>query len=266
MVEQPTRNWWMSPVFRGVCFTYFLTAGLALVLLMTFAAPSFGYYVCSILFAASAIGWKSPRYGAAFSFPLVAVFGYCLVVIGVWRWHGDRATAVGLIAIVLFAFVQCSIVLVLDQIAWKPMALAATLVLVSFAVDRLWTNKVEIRSVEMGWTTDGKTPWGEGTQLDSAGKPPIILYVQAGGGYCYDAVFYEPLKLRLEQLGKPKVVVQYNVFKDFGSERGYNIRSIEGFQFNDAKHELIQYGEGYGGTMLVPSNDGRRYGPPTCPR
>ncbi len=259
----------MSPAFKAVCCTYYLIAGLALVLLMTFAAPSFWFYPCAVLLTISAFFWKWPRQAAAFSLPFVCVFAYSLYVLQIWHWAGDASTAIGFWVLVAFLFMLCSIVLVLDRIAWKPMTVAISLVIVSFAVDRLWTNKVEIRTIEMGWTSDGKTPWGDETQLDASNKPPVIVYVQAGGGYCYDAIFYEPLKLRLEKLGKPKVLVQYNVFKDFGSERGYNIRSIEGFQFNDAKHELIKYGEGYGGTILVPNGDDGhtfRYGPPRCPR
>ncbi len=259
----------MSPAFKAASSAYYLIAGLALVLLMSFAAPSFGFYPCAILLTVSAFFWKWPRQAAAFSFPFVCVFAYSLYVLQIWRWSGDASTSVGFFSIVILFFVPSSMVLLLDRIAWKPMAVGGLLVLISFAVDRIWTNKVAIRTVEMGWTADGKTPWGGDTQLDATSKPPVIVYVQAGGGYCYDAIFYEPLKLRLEQLGKPKIVVQYNVFKDFGTERGYNIRSIEGFQFNDAKHELIKYGEGYGGTTLVPNGDDGhtfRYGPPRCPR
>jgi hypothetical protein len=266
MVEEPKSNWWMSPAFKAVCCTYYLIAGLVLVLLMTFAAPSFGYFPCSILLTACAFFWKWPRQAAAFSLPLVIVFAYSLYVLQIWHWAGDAGTAIGLIAIVAFFFVPCTIVLFLDRVAWTPMAVAISLVFISFAVDRTWTNKVEVRSVEMGWTADGETPWGGDAQRDAANRPPVIVYVQAGGGYCYDAIFYEPLKVRLKQLGKSKIVVQYNVFKDFGSERGYNIRPVEGFHFNDAKQSLIQDVEGYGGNTLAPSDDGSKYGPPACPR
>lgn len=256
----------MSPAFKAASSTYYLIAGMALVLLMTFAAPSFAFYHCAILLTLSAFFWKWPRRAAAFSFPFVCVFAYCLYVLEIWHWAGNASTSIGLFCIVTILFVPCSIVLLLDRIDWKPMVAGGLLVTISFAVDRIWTNKVEIRSIEMGWTADGETPWGGDAQRDAGNRPPVIVYVQAGGGYCYDAIFYEPLKVRLKQLGKSKIVVQYNVFKDFGSERGYNIRSVEGFQFNDAKKSLIQDLEGYGGNILAPSDDGSKYGPPACPR
>jgi len=266
MEDQSTNAWWTSPAFKAASSVYYLIAGLALVLLMTFAAPSFAFYPCAILLTLSAFFWKWPRQAAAFSFPFVCVFAYSLYVLKIWHWAGNASTSIGLFCIVILFFVPCSIVLIFGRIAWKSMFVAVLLVTMSFAVDRIWTNKVEIRSIEMGWTADGETPCGGDAQRDAANRPPVIVYVQAGGGYCYDAIFYEPLKVRLQQLGKSKIVVQYNVFKDFGSERGYNIRSVEGFQFNDAKQSLIQDVEGYGGNTLAPSDDRRKYGPPACPR
>jgi hypothetical protein len=143
-------------------------------------------------------------------------------------------------------------------------ALSFALIALSFATDRLFTNKVQIRTVQMAYSLDGKTPWGDDTQRDAQGKPPVLIFVRRGEGYCYDAVFYEPLVVKLAASHASEVEVQYNVFSDFGKERAYNIRSIDGIMFSDKYRELVQY-DSYGGTALVPA-DGGKYLPPKCPR
>jgi len=38
-------------------------------------------------------------------------------------------------------------------------ALSFVLIALSFATDRLFTNKVQIRTLQMSYSLDGKTPW-----------------------------------------------------------------------------------------------------------
>jgi hypothetical protein len=168
--------------------------------------------------------------------------------------------------VISFAIVICVVVLARRGAAWRPIFVSVAIILVSFVVEREFTNKLEIRSVEMSWSVDGKTPWASETQLDSKGLTPVIVYAKVDGGYCYDAVFSEALKQKLLQVGQSKIAVEYNEFKDFGRERGYNVRSIAGIRFNDDHRSLVADGEEYGGTSLEPVEDGRKYSAPQCPR
>lgn len=80
----------------------------------------------------------------------------------------------------------------------------------------------------MNWSANGVTPWGE-VETDSRGEPPVVLYRSVNGGYCYDAVFSSELKVKLSALKDPTANVEYNIFSDFGREKSYNLRAVDGF-------------------------------------
>lgn len=46
-----------------------------------------------------------------------------------------------------------------------------------------------------------------------------------------------------------KVVVEYNVFSDFGKERGYNVRSVDGLILANGEHVVRDF-ERSGGRIL----------------
>jgi hypothetical protein len=206
--------------------------------------------------------------GASFSLPLSLVFAIFVATLRTWSWPSDHGTAIGITTAVLLAILLCLFIITKEGFFPKAAVVSLALVAIAFAVDRLFTHKLEIRTVSMQWTGDGTTPWGDATQLDPNGKPPVVIYVKVGGSYCYDAVFHEPLKDRLQQLGKKQITVQYNVFKDFGSERAYNIRSVEDVHLNDDHRSLVQDWGGYGGTILGSVRDGQTFKSesPNCPR
>jgi hypothetical protein len=100
----------------------------------------------------------------------------------------------------------------------------------------------------MQWTANGVVPWGE-VEKDARGTFPVILYRRLGESYCYDAVFSPELRNQLSQSKAPVIEVAYNVIRDFGKLRGYNIRSVGGLVFNDGRR-IVRPGEAYGGQIL----------------
>jgi len=148
----------------------------------------------------------------------------------------------------------------------RPLVYALVCVVaLSFAIDRLFTNKVQIRTLQMSYSLDGSTPWADDTQRDAQGKPPVLVFVRTSDGYCYDAVFYQPLIDKLKSTHPDEVQVQYNLFSDFGKERSYNIRSVAGVMLNDENHEIVQH-DGYGGTIESPLQGAQKSVPAQCPR
>jgi hypothetical protein len=128
---------------------------------------------------------------------------------------------------------------------FRSVAISFILVLTAFAVDRVFTNNFEVQSYSMSWSANGTAPWGR-VQVGEKGDPPVVVYRMVNQGYCYDALFSPELKARLAASSKPIITVDYNVFSDFGRERGYNIRAVDGMDFNDGSHD-IRSANGYGG-------------------
>jgi hypothetical protein len=147
--------------------------------------------------------------------------------------------AVGLIVACMWKTMSRSIV---------PASISGILVLAGFALDRVFTNQVTVRTYSMQWTANGVAPWGE-VERDGCGNAPVVLYRKLGDSYCYDAVFSPELRNRLSQSIAPVIEVAYNVFRDFGKLRAYNIRSVGVLVLNDG-HRTVRSGEGYGGQIL----------------
>jgi hypothetical protein len=242
-------------------FLFSIAAGLAIGL----GAPSFWYLPCASLLFLAIFLWDNPSRAASSSLPLLLAFVVLLISTRVWDWRTQRWTAILMSLALLLALALCIAVIRATKLAVFWCTLSFVLIALSFATDRLFTDKVQIRTLQMSYSLDGRTPWSDDTQRDAQGKPPVLVFVRTGEGYCYDAVFYNPLMVKLTASHPSDVQVQYNVFSDFGRERSYNIRSIDGIMLNDEKHEIVQH-EGYGGTSLVPAGDDQKYVPTKCPR
>jgi len=134
------------------------------------------------------------------------------------------------------------------------MAISFSLVLTAFAVDRLFTDKVEVHSYLMNWSANGITPWGR-IDADAKGDLPVVVYRKLKESYCFDALYSAELTAQLTASNKPVITVDYNVFRDFGRERSYNIRSVDGMVFNNGLR-TVRPEEGYSG----------RSGSGDCPR
>jgi hypothetical protein len=258
------KTWQTSRWFAITCSIYLLVFSIAAWMTLELAAPSFWYFPCAALLFLSVFLWNNPSRGASASLTLLLPFVVLLVSTRIWDWRGQRWTAVLMAFTLLVALSMCITVIQAAGLAVFWSTLAFVLITLSFATDRIFTDKVQVRTLQMSYSLDGKTPWADDTQRDAHGRPPVLVFVKSGEGYCYDAVFYQPLMAKLAASHANQVQVQYNVFSDFGKERSYNIRSIDGIMLNDDNHEIVQ-NDGYGGTTLVPADHGK-YVPPNCPR
>jgi hypothetical protein len=210
------------------------------------ATPSFWYLICGFLWAFSGVLWFI-RPGIAAQFLIAPAFGTACLVFQFPPSFDPQylftalavALAVGLIVACVSETVPRNIV---------PASISGILVLTGIAVDRAFTNQVTVRTYSMQWTADGVAPWGE-VEKDARRNSPVVLYRKQGDSYCYDAVFSSELRNRLSQSKAPVIEVAYNLFRDFGKLRAYNIRSVGGWVFNDGRR-IVHSGEGYGGQIL----------------
>ena len=106
-----------------------------------------------------------------------------------------------------------------------------------------------IRSYQVQVALDGDTPWGIVGPEWSDGLKPIVLYRRAGDTYCYVAFHSSELRDRLTHSHGASVPMQINVFKDFGTERGYNVRSVDGLLLANGPN-VVRDAERFGGQVL----------------
>jgi len=133
---------------------------------------------------------------------------------------------------------------------WRlPVVLSLAFVTCAFATDRLFTNKLTIRTYEMNVAINGHAPWGDVGPEWSDGSLPIVLHRRLGDGYCYDAFRSEELRQRLALKDGHTVKVEYNILSDFGKERSYNVRSVDGLLLNDGQHTVRDF-ERFGGQIF----------------
>jgi len=232
----------------GLGLFFCLSGALAIVLLLL-GTPSFWYFPCAVLWTAFGFVWMiRPSLATGLSvFPVLAI----AVMVGK-TLRNFRETDLYYRLLLLCVIVALALIVAsLRRPAARrviPAAISLSLVLVAFLVDRTFTNKLAIHTYSMDWSASGSAPWGN-VQTDEKGQPPVVIYRSVGGGYCYDAVFSPELKAKLIESNKTLVTVEYNVFSDFGHERGYNIRSVDGLVFNDGSRSL-RSGESYGGYIM----------------
>jgi hypothetical protein len=232
-------------MLRVVVPVLFGVGGVCLILLAALGAPSFWYIPCfySLPLLAGVWAWR-PRLGAALSVgPLisVAVLLHCLS--GVW---------LAFVLLGLLTALPCVFIAAKESgtIA-TPLALSLGFVCASFLADRAFTNKVVVRSYEMNVSLDGIAPWGTvGPEWDDA-IMPTVLYRRVGDGYCYVAFKSEELRERLAHEHRTTVSMQINILKDFGKERGYNVRSVGGLFLADGP-KVVKDAERFGGHILDP--------------
>ncbi len=95
-----------------------------------------------------------------------------------------------------------------------------------------YVGNAAIRSLPAYWSMTGKTPWGT-AERDETGRIPVVLWRAVPGGYCYDSVFSDNLRKRLADVQAATLVVDYNVFSDFGKPRRHSVRAVSGIPVND---------------------------------
>lgn len=228
----------VAPVLFGV-------GGVCLIFLAALGAPSFWYVPCfySLPVIAGVWAWR-PRLGAALSAgPLISV------AVLLHYLSGE------LLAIVFIGFLAA--LFCIGMAAREsgsvaiPLALSLGFVCACLLADLFFTNKVVVRSYQVNVSLDGNAPWGSvGPEWDDAIKP-TVLYRRVEDGYCYIAFKSEKLRDRLAREHRTMVSMQINIMKDFGIERGYNVRSVDGLLLADGSKVVID-AERFGGHILDP--------------
>lgn len=254
----------VSPLaLRAVGAPLFIIGGSLLVLMSALgAAPSMWYFFCYCALPLVGIVWLwRPSLAAAFSIgpliSLVALMQYVPVM-----WASSRIWAAAVIAGLIAASA-----LVIGALRgfrkWQlPVVLSLAFATFAFATDRFFTNKTSIRSYEMNVAINGRAPWGEVGPQWSGNSLPIVLYRRVGDSYCYDAFQSEELRQRLSLKDGRTVEVEYNIFSDFGKERSYNVRSVDGLLLNDGKRTVRDF-ERFGGQILGRTSTSAN-GPDNC--
>jgi hypothetical protein len=238
-----------SLALRAVGALLFIIGGAMLVLMSALgAAPSIWYFFCYCALPLIGIVWLwRPSLAAALSIgPLISLVALMQYVPRMWA--SSQIWAASLIA----GLIAASALLVGALRGFRkwqlPVALSLVFATSAFATDRLFTNKTSIHSYQMNVAINGHAPWGDvGPQW--SGNSPIVLYRRLGDSYCYDAFQSEELRQRLSSKDGRTVEVEYNIFSDFGKERGYNVRSVDGLLLHEGQRTVQDF-ERFGGQIL----------------
>ncbi len=131
----------------------------------------------------------------------------------------------------------------------SPLVVSLAFLGTAFCTDRFFTNKMTIKTFQMNVAVDGKAPWGDVGPEWSNGPVPLVLYRRIGTDYCYVAFESRELRDRLAAKDGRSVVVEYNIFRDFGRERSYNVRSVDGILLNTGER-VVKDAERFSGQIL----------------
>ena len=215
---------------------------MTLVLLL--GVPSFWYFPCACALIPLGFVWwfGRPSLAAALSVgPLVAAAALLRYFRGIW----GAILAACLIAAIIFVLIALR-----RARSWKlPLLISVIYLAVVFCTDRLFTNKVSVKTFQMGIALDGKAPWGEVGREWQDATAPLVLYRRVGKSYCYTAFKSQELRHHLAQKRSETVTVEYNVFSDFGRERSYNVRSVDGILLHNGEY-VVKDAEQFGGQVL----------------
>jgi hypothetical protein len=232
-------------ISRIAAGTLFTVGGICLTLALLLGTPSFWYFPCVCALIPLGFVWWfcQPPLAAGLSVgPLVAVAALLRFVSGIWF---------AILAGCLIAAAAFVLLALRDSRRWKiPMTISLAFVATAFCADRLFTGKVMVKTFQMSIALDGKVPWGKVGPEWGDGTPPLVLYRDVNGSYCYTAFRSQELRGRLAQKHGDTVTVEYNVFSDLGRTRSYNVRSVDGVLLNDGEH-VVKDAEQFSGEMLM---------------
>lgn len=235
-------------ILRIIAPVLFAAGGIFLLLLSLLGAPSFSYIPCFGALPVIAAFWAwRPRTGAALSIgPLIGLIAILSYLSGPWLVSGIICVAIWLLFLGLAAKESGGVSII-------PLIVSLGFLSICFLIGRLFTNKVVIRTYSARVAIDGNAPWGMVGAEWSDGVKPIVLYRRVGDSYCYVAFKSDELRRRLVSRHTDSVPIEINVFKDFGTERGYNVRSVDGLLLANGQHVVVD-AERFGGQILGPSN------------
>ena len=205
--------------------------------------PSFWYFPCMCALVPIGVIWAlRPPIAAALSVgPLIA----SAVLL---HYQSGKRFVVWLLC--LIAAVSFVLTALRDNRRWKlPLVVSLAFLGTAFCTDRFFTNKMTIKTFQMNVAVDGKAPWGDVGPEWSNGPVPLVLYRRIGTDYCYVAFESRELRDRLAAKDGRSVVVEYNIFRDFGRERSYNVRSVDGILLNTGER-VVKDAERFSGQIL----------------
>jgi len=242
---------------RAVGALLFIVGGGMLIVSSLLGGPSFWQFLCFCALPIIGIVWLwRPALAAALSIgPLIAVAALLQYASGMWSF--SRLWAAGVIVGLAAALVLVARTLGSAASCRSPLVLSLLFVTTAFAIDRLFTNELTVRAYQMQVAVDGHAPWGDVGPQSPHLSPPIVLYRRVGGNYCYEAFQSDELHQRLAPKNGQTVRVEYNILSDFGKQRSYNVGSIDGLVFNNAKGTVRQY-EQFGGEVLANAGTSAR--------
>jgi hypothetical protein len=234
-----------NPLISRISAALFILGGGCLTLASLLGAPSFWYIPCvCALIALGFVWWLCPpSLAAGLSVgPLVAAAALLRYLSGMWF---------AVLVACLIAAVTLILIALRSGGGWRlPLMISLAYLAIAFCADRLFTSKVTVKTFQMSVALDGKVPWGKvGPEWDD-GTPPLVLYRDVDGSYCYTAFRSQELRERLSQERSDTVTVEYNVFGDFGHTRSYNVRSVDGVLLADGEH-VVKDAERFSGEMLM---------------
>lgn len=233
---------------RVVGTALFALGGGCLVLVSLLGVPSYWYFLCFCALPVVAAFWAwRPRVGAALSIgPVIAVIAWLRFLSG-----PTLASAVACVVVALF----CVFVAAKGAGSmYAPVALSLCFLSAAFLVDRRFTDRVTIQSYRVQVALDGNAPWGKVGPEWSGGSPPIVLYRPVGNSFCYVAFKSRELHDLLRYKDGESVQMQVNEFKDFGEERGYNVRAVDGLLLANGSH-VVRDAERFSGQILGSSGN-----------
>ncbi len=235
----------MPAISRVVAGALFTVGGICLSLVALMGTPSFWYVpgVCALIPLGFVWWFCKPSLAAALSVgPLVASAGLLRFVSGTWF----LTFAACLIA--AFAFVLLAL---RNSRGWRiPLIISLVYVAAAFGTDRLFTSRVKIVTFQMKVLLNGRAPWGQVVPDWNDGTPPLVLYREEDGSFCYTVFRSRELLDHLAQRHTDTIAVEYNVISDFGHTHSYNVRSVDGILLADGQH-VFKDAERFNGGMLV---------------
>jgi hypothetical protein len=212
-------------------------------------APSFWWLIAGLLIVLAGLsGFFSLASTAGFALPALIVLSPLIMTLNVW----NRESAPLLIALGL-ALISAGFSLILSRKNFwtagrKYLIASSALLALGFGVDRAFTNKVKVHGFEMNWAVGSGDPMGTGPD-SKEGQKKVVIYRNDGTMTCYDAIYSNELADHLQLLQKPMVHVEYEVFYDFGKDRAYNVRSIDGLLITNEGHPVLRTADSFGGAI-----------------
>ena len=232
-------------ISRIVAGTLFTVGGICLTLALLLGTPSFWYFPCVCALIPLGFVWWfcRPSLAAALSVgPLVAAAALLRFLSGTWF---------AILAGCLIAALAFVLLALRDSRRWRiPLFISLAYLAAAFCTDRLFTSKVKVKTFQMSIVLDGKAPWGQVSPDWNDGTPPLVLYRDLYGSFCYTVFRSQELHDRLAQRRANTVTVEYNVFRDFGRTRSYNVRSVDGVLLHDGER-VVKDAERFSGEMLM---------------